>query len=71
MLNKRPRERITIDQIKSHPFFNEIDWDKLAERKQEPPIMLIMDELNESQATIDQFNAQTEEEQFLSKMKGE
>ena len=71
MLNKRPRERITIDQIKSHPFFNGIDWDKLADKKEEPPIMLIMDELNESQATIDQFNTMTEEEQFLSKTKGE
>ena len=33
MLDKDPIKRISIDDIKKHMFFIEIDWNKLSEKK--------------------------------------
>ena len=68
MLNKKPRERITIAQIKAHPFFKDINWKKLAERKVVPPVFLRMedtcDDLHDT--VVEQFNACSDETNFLS-----
>ena len=37
LLRRNPRERLTVEQIKRHPFFETIDWDLLYERKIDPP----------------------------------
>lgn len=29
LLNKRPQKRMTIDQIKNHPFFKDIVWEEV------------------------------------------
>lgn len=29
-----------MDQLKQHPFFNGIDWDAIAEKKMNPPVVL-------------------------------
>ena len=73
MLNKKPSSRITIDQIKSHPYFSDIDWNLLAERKVNPPIMLLLDEEygSEGNHTIEGFNGPSAEDQFLNKIPGE
>ena len=41
MLNKNPKNRISIDAMKSHDFFREINWDDLANKKIKPPIEMI------------------------------
>jgi len=44
LLSKDPKTRIGVqnkDDIKSHDFFCEIDWDKLYQRKVTAPIDLI------------------------------
>ena len=33
MLDKDPKKRIRINDIKKHPFFKEIDWTLLSQRK--------------------------------------
>lgn len=43
MLSKTPSTRITIDRVKIHPFFKDIDWFKLEDRLIEPPIKLEME----------------------------
>jgi len=32
LLIKNPKQRITIDGVKKHPFFQDIDWDKMIKR---------------------------------------
>ena len=44
LLNRDPKNRIGVrnkDEIKSHPFFADIDWDKLLKKKIKPPIDLV------------------------------
>jgi serum/glucocorticoid-regulated kinase 2 len=54
MLHKNPARRITISQIKKHPFFKEIDWQKLIARQLKPPLHLSMDNYtNESESIAD------------------
>ncbi|KAH9855573.1 kinase-like domain-containing protein, partial [Lenzites betulinus] len=38
MLEKEPSRRPSLEQIKAHPWFAEIDWDSLSQRKQPRPI---------------------------------
>lgn len=44
MLNKNPKQRITIPEIKRHPFFASMDWVKLMKREIAPPVLLRMDD---------------------------
>jgi hypothetical protein len=37
VLNRDPKRRPNIEQLKSDPFFEEIDWHALAQRKLDPP----------------------------------
>ena len=55
MLNRKPRERITISQMKTHPFFKGINWKLLAERKVPPPLLLKLEDQEETElnSTID------------------
>ena len=44
LLNRDPKNRIGVtnkEEIKNHPFFSELDWDKLAKKEIEPPINLV------------------------------
>ena len=44
LLNRDPKNRIGVtnkDEIKSHPFFSDIEWDKLARKEIDPPINLV------------------------------
>ena len=49
MLKKSPVTRIGIDKIKVHPFFKDIDWEKLARREVEPPVKLEISEEGEDE----------------------
>ncbi len=43
-MSKDPKTRIGVqnkDEIKSHDFFSDVDWDKLFQRKLMPPLDLI------------------------------
>lgn len=40
MLHKDPKKRPTLEQLMADPFFDEIDWKQLEERKLEPPLVL-------------------------------
>ena len=44
MLNKNPKQRITIPEIKKHPFFAILDWNRLMRREITPPVLLSMDD---------------------------
>jgi len=37
LLNKNPEERIAFNEIKVHPFFKGINWDKLLRKEIDPP----------------------------------
>jgi len=39
-LNKRPDKRITIEKVKQHEFFKNLDWEKLKAKEIKPPIIL-------------------------------
>ena len=47
MLNKKPSARITINQMKQHPFFKSIDWNLLVKKRITPPVHLSMEEEEE------------------------
>ena len=44
MLHKKPNSRITIDKIKSHAFFRDLDWEKLQQKQLDPPVHLTLDD---------------------------
>lgn len=40
LLTKKPKDRLGfngVDEIKHHPFFDSIDWEKLEKKQVEPP----------------------------------
>lgn len=41
LMNRDPNKRIGIQDIKAHPFFYSIDWDKLEIKKIDPPLDLV------------------------------
>lgn len=47
LLIKSPKHRITLPQVKSHAFFREIDWEKLASKQIKPPIHLRMEDYDD------------------------
>jgi len=63
MLNKKPSQRITIAQMKQHPFFATINWDLLAQKKIKPPVVLSMDDEDVQKEAAPDEN---EEEKFLN-----
>ena len=40
LLNKDPTKRPTMNQLKKDPYFEGIDWEKLAAKKYKPPMKL-------------------------------
>lgn len=40
MLERDPAKRISLDDLKNEPFFKEIDWKLMEEKKITPPIDL-------------------------------
>ena len=41
MLEKDPKKRIKIQEIKKHPFFRDIDWDLVSNKKMQPPLEMV------------------------------
>ena len=41
MLEKDPKKRIKIQEIKKHPFFQDIDWDLVSNKKMQPPLEMV------------------------------
>jgi serine/threonine protein kinase len=39
LLNRKPSKRPKIQDIKSHPFFNNINWELLYEKRYLPPVV--------------------------------
>jgi hypothetical protein len=60
MLNRNPKARITIPEMKKHPFFASINWTKLMAREVPPPVKLSLDDDDMPTETAN------EEEQFLN-----
>jgi serine/threonine protein kinase len=50
LLNKKPEKRITLDKVKQHEFFKNIDWDKLYKKEINPPIHLKNEEQAEEES---------------------
>ena len=51
MLEKDPKNRIGVknkNEIKIHPFFEEINWEKLENKEIEPPILKFPSFLDEN-----------------------
>jgi len=47
LLNKNPKQRLGVgdkNEIKRHPFFKGMDWTKLYNRENPPPVALKMDD---------------------------
>jgi serine/threonine protein kinase len=44
LLNKKPDKRISLQNVKTHDFFKGLDWDKLAKRELNPPVILTNEE---------------------------
>jgi hypothetical protein len=61
MLHKNPKQRITIPEMKKHPFFAAIDWNKMMKREIQPPIMLALDDSEDE----DKPKEDNEEAMFL------
>jgi serine/threonine protein kinase len=38
LLQKNPSKRLTIDEIKKHPFFRTVNWEDIKTRKNNPPL---------------------------------
>ena len=38
MMERNPNKRINIENVKKHPFFKDIDWERLAKRELKPPV---------------------------------
>ena len=52
LLNKNPKQRLGVNdknEIKKHPFFKHIDWNKLYNREIPPPVTLKMDEEDDNE----------------------
>ena len=41
MLEKDPKKRIKIPEIKKHIFFEDLDWDLVQNKKIQPPVEMI------------------------------
>ena len=41
LLNEDVNKRLNLNEIKEHPFFNNIDWDQIYNKKIESPLNLI------------------------------
>jgi serine/threonine protein kinase len=40
MMEKDPKKRIKIPEIKKHPFFQDLDWDLVLNKKIQPPVKM-------------------------------
>jgi len=59
MLQKNPAKRITLPQVKEHPFFKTINWENLLAQKVPPPLRL-------SSKDYDDDGSDQDEVDFLS-----
>lgn len=57
MLEKDPKKRITLQQLKKHSFFSDVNWDDILEKKVQPPLS--------EKHLKNMTKALTEEETFL------
>lgn len=39
LLDNNPKNRLNVSQIKSHPFFQKVEWDEVYKKKLIPPII--------------------------------
>ena len=65
LLNKNPKQRLGVNdknEIKRHPFFKSIDWNKLYNREITPPVALKMDEEGDNEEI--QYLKQLEKAKF-------
>lgn len=65
LLNKNPKQRLGVqdkNEIKKHPFFKGIDWNKLYNRDIQPPIHLKMEEEGDNEEI--QYLKQLEKAKF-------
>jgi len=47
LLVRDPRQRLTIPQLKKHPFFkDEVNWNSVKDRTNEPPMKEILKRIN-------------------------
>mgnify|MGYP004445108383 CR=1 FL=1 len=72
MLNKNPKNRITIEEMKNHDFFKDINWNDLANKKIKPPIDMInlREEYNISEKVNFVDQDYTQENKHIKKING-
>ena len=66
MLKRKQEERIGyggIDEIKSHPWFNDIDWSKIENKKYPSPFMPNLNERNYDTVSVSEYD-----DDYLEKM---
>lgn len=60
-------ERLNVDEIKAHPFFKGIEWDKLRERKDVPILPKLKDKFDTSYFDNFEEEPDSEEENIAGK----
>lgn len=58
LLERDPKKRLTIEQVKKHSFFSSIDWEKLARLEITPPVR---PEQEDSEISEDEFETFTKQ----------
>ena len=46
LLARDPRERMTIQQLKKHPFVKDVNWNAVRELANEPPMLSLIKDIN-------------------------
>lgn len=63
-MNKDPKKRPSLKDIKKDPFFADIDWDKLYRKEISPPMILLKDNLKKDEVD-EKMNGSKDELEML------
>lgn len=58
MLKRKPEERLGskgMDEVKGHPWFKDISWDKLSSKKYPSPFMPNLDDQNYDTVSVSEY----------------
>lgn len=67
MLKRKPEERLGwqgIEEVKSHPWLSDINWDKLLAKKYPSPFMPNMEDRNYDTVSVSEY-----EDEYVERMK--
>ena len=71
LLQIKPGDRLTAEQIKSHLWFSDVDWAKAAARQIQPPYLPDCSKANCSTGTLDVMNQLGADDEVLPQISAE